>query len=242
MQNYTLCSLSFKTTSDYEQNLQTLLSLIKQTSDNTIIVAPEVCLTGFDYPHFDEVIHFSHRAIQEIKKVSHNKIIILTIIEKKSHSTYNSLKVFHNNEIVYERPKIKLFRFGNEHKYFQEGNIESFQTIEIDNIKIGILICFELRFKNLWILNEGVDIIAIPAYWGALRKQHFISLTQALSIINQCYVIASDSLNNECSKVNAIYTPQGITHIKNNSNLPLQIPYKPKEVTLMRRYMDVGIR
>ncbi len=237
---YKLCSLSFLTTSNYDMNLKTLLTLIEQTPENSLIVAPEVCLTGFDYANRDKVFDFFAHAIDAIKKVSWNKIIILTIIEKKSGEVFNMAKVFHNGAIIHERAKAKLFRFGGEHNFFAQGNSRHVEIIEVAGMKIGILICFELRFKDLWKKLEGADIIAVPAWWGVLRTEHFKILTQALAVINQCYVVASDSLNEECTKMSGIITPNGDV-FRNGNVLCLEASYDKKEIALIRRYMDVGI-
>ncbi len=235
-----LCSLSLLTTNNYNTNLQTLLKLIEQTSDKSLIVAPEVCLTGFDYDNFEAVTEFFPHAMEEIKKVSFGKIIILTIIEKRDSKVYNFVKVIHNGEVIYERAKAKLFHFGNEHEYFEEGESRHVEIIEVEGIKIGILICFELRFKELWQKLEGADVIVVPSWWGVLRAEHFTVLTQALAIMNQCYVVASDSLNEDCTKTNAIINPQGKVLLNGNSPC-LELKYSKNEIALMRRYMDVGI-
>ena len=238
---HTLCSLLFKTAQNYNDNLQTLLTLVEDTPENSIIVAPEVCLTAYDYDNFDEVLAFAPVAIAAIKKISFNKIIILTIIEKRGDEVFNFAKVFYNGEVVYERAKARLFRFGDEHKYMSEGGDEAIKIIEVDGIKIAIFICFELRFKELWKMSEGADVIAVPSYWGVLRTEHFKSITQTLAIINQCYVVASDSQDEECTKMSGIITPQG--EVQRNGNKPcLEVPYSKKEISLMRRYMDIGIK
>ena len=238
--DYKLCSLLFETTGNYKQNLQTLLTHIKQTDEQTVIVAPEVCLTGYDYENFDQVIEFASLAIEEIIKISQNKIIILTIIEKREDGIFNFAKIFHNGEVVFERAKARLFRFGDENKYMLEGKDDAFKIVEVDGLKIAVFICFELRFKELWQKSEGADIIAVPAWWGVSRTEHYRALTQSIAIVNQCYVIASDSLNEECTKMSGIITPMGEEH--RNGNKPcLELPYKKKDITLMRRYMDVGI-
>ncbi len=237
---HTLCSLSFETTNDYNANLQTLLTLIDNSQKNSIIVAPEVALTGFDYENFDAITAFASYAIESIKKASANKTVILTIIEKRDDGVYNFAKVFHNGEVIYERVKAKLFKFGGEEKYFVEGNIDDIDFVLVDGIKIAILICFELRFKELWSRCEGADIIAVPAWWGKIRAKHFEILTQSLALINQCYVVASDAKNEECTKISAIISPQGEAFY--NRNKPcLEVKYNKKDISLMRRYMDVGI-
>ena len=238
--NYKLCSLSFQTTQNNEENLQTLLGYIKKSSEYTLLVAPEVCLSGFDYDNFEQVVAFSSHAENEIKKVSKNRIIVLTIIEKKEDKIYNMAKIFHNGEIVYERGKCRLFRFGGEQNYFFEDNDEKVEIVEVAGLKLGILICFELRFKVLWEKLEGADIIAIPSWWGVLRTEHFKVLTQSLAIMNQCYVVASDSANEECTRKSGIITPFGVDE-RNENKACLGVIYDKKEVQTMRRYLDVGI-
>jgi len=234
-----LCSLLFKTTPNYNDNLQTLLSLINAQANNTIIVAPEVCLTGFDYANFEAMIEFTQNATKRIKEVSQNKIIILTMIEREDNAVFNLVKIFHNGNVIHQRAKTKLFCFGGEHNYFNEGTDKNIELIEVDGIKIAVLICFELRFKHLWQQIEGADVIAIPSWWGVLRSEHFITLTKALAIINQCYVIASDSQNKECSKQSSIINPQGEV-FPNTSNVQT-IPFLNKEIKTMRKYLNVGI-
>lgn len=218
-----------------------LLKEIKNTKENSIILAPEVCLTGYDYDNFENIYEFTPHAMSEIKKVSYGKIIVLTMLEKRGDDVYNFAKVFKDGEVVYEQAKAKLFKFGNEHKYMTAGNEEDINIFEIDGIKFGLLICFELRFKTLWQKLEGADVILIPAWWGALRRENFKTLTQALAVINQCYLVASDSLNEECSGQSGIITPFG--EAQRNGNKPcLTLPYDPKEIRKMRKYMDVGIK
>ena len=153
---------------------------------------------------------------------------------------YNFVKIFHNGALVHERAKAKLFKFGGEDKYFKEGSTKQIEIINIDDIKIAVLVCFELRFKELWQKIEGADIVVIPAWWGKLRTKHFQILTQALALMNQCYVVASDSKNEECTAMSAIITPQG--EALYNGNKPcLELEYNKRDISLMRRYMDVGI-
>jgi predicted amidohydrolase len=238
--NYKLCSLLFETTPLYEANLNRLLTLVEKAGDYSLVVAPEVCLTGYDYENFEAALEFASYAQEKIKEASYNKIIILTILQRRNAEVYNFAKVFHNGEVVYERAKAKLFRFGDEHKYMQEGSVEDFKIIEVDGIKIAVFICFELRFKELWCKSEGADVIAVPAWWGVLRREHFKIFTQALALTNQCYVVASDSKNEECSAMSGIINPQG--EAQRNGNEPcLSLPYSKKEISLMRRYMDIGI-
>lgn len=236
-----LNSLLFSTCDNYDTNLQTLLGLIAKTEQNSLVVAPEVCLTGFDYDNMDKMLAYADVAIPQIKKASKNKIVILTMMEKRNGEVFNFAKVFYNGEVVYERTKSRLFRFGDEHKYMSEGSDDEIEIVEVAGVKIAILICFEIRFKELWKLTEGADVIATPSYWGVSRTENFKTITAALAVINQCYVVASDSLNEDATKMSGIIAPMG--KVLRNGNKPcLSVSYDKQEIKKMRRYMDVGIK
>jgi predicted amidohydrolase len=74
-----------------------------------------------------------------------------------------------------------------------------------------------------------------------LRREHFKIFTQALALTNQCYVVASDSKNEECTAQSGIITPQGEVQ-RNERRALLMQAYSKKEIAFMRRYMDIGIR
>lgn len=238
---YKLYSLLFETkVGEYDANLRTLLQLISKTPKNSLIVAPEVCLSGFDYENYDAALAFCDVANEALKEASDGKIIILTMLERRGDEVFNFAKIFHNGAIVFERAKAKLFRFGDEHKYMSEGSGDEVQIVTVDGIKIGILICFELRFKEFWQRLEGCDVIALPSWWGVLRTEHFRVLTEALAVMNQCYVVASDSQNAECTGLSGIIRPHGEVE-RNETRAILECSFDRKEIVTMRRYMDVGI-
>jgi len=236
----TLVSLKFPFSDEYESNLKTLVTLVDACDDGSIIVAPEVVFSGFDYENFEKAAAFSAGAIEELLLHVKNKTLIFTTIEKEEDGFYNFAKVLHNGEVVYQQAKAKLFTFGGEHHHFVEGDSSKIELFEIDGIKIAILICFELRFKSLWTQIEGADIIAVPAYWGKNRSKHYKTLSNALAIMNQCYVIASDATSDETGGECGIITPFG-EEIRNDKEAILARNYNDKEIKKMRRYMDVGI-
>ena len=236
-----LCSLLFETTQDYEENLKTLLSLIKQSPKNSFIVAPEVCLTGYDYDNFEKMVAFSEVALPKLKEATKDKTLILTMLSQDGDAVKNFAYVFHKGEIVRKQPKVKLFKFGEEHHYIASGNEEDIDIFEVDGLKVGVLICFELRFKDFWQKLEGCDIIAVPSWWGILREQNYKILTTALAIMNQCYVVASDSQNAICTRASGIITPFG-KEFRNEGEAILKLDFDSQEIKKMRRYMDVGIK
>jgi predicted amidohydrolase len=236
----TLVTLGFKTGNDFSANLKRLKELIIESPQYAIIVAPEVCLTGFFYEDMHHAAHFSQRALEELLPLSDKKILILTLIEKEQEHYVNSLVVLYNRQRVHSQQKHKLFHLGGELEHFKAGDEKKITPFEIEGIKFGALICFELRFISLWERLQGADLIVIPAMWGAIRKEHFETLAQALGVANQCFVCATNSDNSDMSKNSLIVTPFGNVHKDDRLNRFAQ-KIEWREVTKMRRYLPVGI-
>jgi len=235
-----LATLQFETTSDYTTNLQTLISLCHATAKQSIILAPEVSVTGFDYSNFKEAALFSTEIDKALVEASKEKTIATTMIELRDESFYNVAKVYHHGTIIHSQAKHKLFTLGDERKHFSPGTLDDIKIFEIDGIKIAILICFEIRFSELWQKIFGADIILVPAQWGKIRSDHFTTLTKALAISNQAYVLASDAANSDTTSESAIITPFGET-FKNQTALIQTLGFDDKILDKMRRYIDVGL-
>lgn len=243
--NFTLVSLLLETLPNYEENLYNLITEIENSPKHSIIVAPEVCLTGFDYENFEEAARFSKRALESLLQLSVDKVITVTLIEKEyidSHELfYNSAYVLYQNRVVHKQAKHHLFKFGGEAKYFSEGKEEDIVSFEIDGIKFALLICFELRFKKLWLNIEGADIILLPAQWGKIRSEHFKTLSNALAVMNECYVIASDANNSDTTALSGVIDPFG-QEVRNSGLKAIYEPFEPAKIKKMRRYLDIGIK
>lgn len=235
-----LSVLCFPTDPVFEKNLKHLLELIEQTPLDAIVVTPEVCLSGFAYHNFTEAAAFTSIALQQLLEHRGDRLLIFTAITQVEGNFYNTAYALHNGTVVHKQSKVKLFALGRETDHFTAGAESDIIPFDFQGIKIGILICFELRFKTLWQALEGCDVIAIPAQWGKLRSDHFVTLTNALSIMNQCYVAASDGLNEDTSGMSGIITPFG-AQIRNNGEEVLVSNYEERTVTSMRRYLNVGI-
>lgn len=108
----------------------------------------------------------------------------------------NSCLVYNDKgEQVARYDKIHLFGLdlGAEH-YHEENTIESGDTVVTVNTpygKIGLSICYDLRFPELYRAMGEVDIIVVPsAFTETTGKAHWESLIRARAIENLCYVIA----------------------------------------------------
>jgi len=235
-----LIALQIKTTANFQENLDELKSLIISCEKDSIILAPELALSEFSYDRMEEASTFSSKAIEEIKSLSKDKIIALTFITKKENKFFNTLYIFHNLEIIHTQSKVKLFPLGNELEYFSSGNVDNIKIIEINGLKIATLICFELRFPQLWEKIKGADIILNPAMWGLKRKDHYESISKALALVNQCFVIACNSADENMGKGSAIINPFGIVK-KDDSKEIIEDIFDKNEIKKVRAYINIGL-
>jgi len=235
-----LVALQFKTTNNFEENLQKLVSLIEDFPPNSFILAPELSLCGYSYDNMDKAVEITNQAIPLLKALSKDKIIALTMATKKDERYYNTLFIFDKEEVVHTQSKYKLFPLGDEEKYFTSGNLEDIKIIEIAGLKIATLICFELRFSELWNKLQGADIILVPAMWGKIRKEHLETLSKSLAILNQCYVVVSDSANDDMAKSSGIINPFG-EEFRDDSKESITQAFDQNLIKKMRKYINIGI-
>jgi len=235
-----LISLQLKTTSNYEANLSDLIDKINNSVQNSIILAPELALTGYAYDDMENAFSITEKAIEKLIHLSSNKTIAITLLEKQDSSFLNTMYVFHNNMIIHKQSKHKLFLLGDEHKYFIPGKNDDIKLISINGLKVGILICFEIRFIELLVKLKGADIILIPAMWGKNRKDHLNALTKALAITHQCYVVVSDSANDDMAKSSGIITPFG-EEFRDDSKEIISLEFELEQINKMRRYINIGL-
>ncbi len=214
---------------------------LKSNQDKDLIIAPEVYLTAYDYENFEEAVSFYDIAIETLLPLVSTQIFLFSIIKREGDIVINQAIVIHNHKIVHQQNKYKLFRIGNEHHYFEAGEQEEICPFSINGINYAILICFELRFKELWRQIEGVDMVLIPAMWGKPRKNHLEVLSQALAIINQSFVVVCNSANEDMAKSSAIISPWGEVIMDDESEI-IEATIDLKKVKKIRRLIPIGIR
>ena len=113
----------------------------------------------------------------------------------------NSSCVFNPcGELIGQYDKIHLFDVNVsdntksycESRYTQAG--KEISVVNTDFANIGLSVCFDLRFPNLFqqLSKAGADIISVPsAFTKVTGKAHWQTLLQARAIENQVYIIAA---------------------------------------------------
>lgn len=220
----------------YQENLDKLLEYVRENRDKKLIVAPEVYLTAYDYEHLATAAKFSAKALKILKQEINEQILVITLILEEGEGFVNQAVVIHKHKVVYKQNKVKLFKLGDEDLYFHAGKKKKILPFEIDGIKYAILICFELRFKDLWKQVEGVDVVIVPARWGLLRKKHLEILASALAVMNQCYVMVANSSDDDMASSSAIISPSGNV-VMDDSQRAIEGVIDFREIKKIRRYI-----
>lgn len=236
-----LVTLQFKTTNDFNWNLDYVETLIDKAPLNAFILAPELALNGYAYNRMEDAVAITQRAIELFKKLSLDKTIAITLTTKKESQYFNTLHIFHKGKIVHTQSKIQLFVLNDEKVHFTPGTLEEMKIVDIDGFKVGAMICFELRFISYWQKLRGADLILVPSMWGKPRKDNYETLTKALAVANQCFVLASDSANDDMAKGSGIISPFG-DELRDDRKEYISRLVDVEEITKMRTYMDVGIK
>ncbi|WP_374356212.1 carbon-nitrogen hydrolase family protein [Chitinimonas sp.] len=109
----------------------------------------------------------------------------------------NSSLVFNDRgEQVARYDKIHLFGFEmNGEKYREENTIEAGNEIVVFDSpfgRVGVAICYDLRFPELFRRMQPVDLIVLPAaFTETTGRAHWEVLIRARAIENLAYVLAS---------------------------------------------------
>lgn len=187
-----------------------------------LIVLPEVFTSGVDHkvlhkcaeniPNGETTEFFSN-----IAKKYETNIVAGSIIEKceeKNPSYCNTSVVFdRNGEILGKYQKIHMFNYygSNEGDYVSSG--DKAVVVQTDIGKIGLSICYDLRFPELYraLTYAGADIITCVAAWPYPRLEHWMTLNKARAVENTVFMVAV----NQCGRVNPKRQNLGMSMIVN---------------------------
>ncbi len=199
-----------------EENISKLDTLLESLTDETLVIFPEMTLTGFTMhsTEFAEEIDGKGFLYFIQKSAELKKHFFAGIIEKDDGGIFNSLIHFDDKGLITARyRKIHLFSMSKEDKFYSAGK-ETIVT-KINNVKIGLSICYDLRFPELYrfYAKEKVDIIVNIANWPVQRIEHWKHLLKARAIENQCYMIGVNRTGadpfNKYNGASAVYDPLG---------------------------------
>lgn len=179
------------------ENLERATTMIEKAKEEgaELVVLPELFNVGYDFnilPYLDydyeETKSFLSQTAREL-----DINIAAGVLEVEAGNWYNSVVVFDQqgtSSALYR--KISLFPLSGEQELFKQGN--SLATFSIGNFKLGIMICFDIRFPEISreYLKQDCDGLIIASAFPLPRLDHWRELLKAMAIQNQMYIIAAN--------------------------------------------------
>lgn len=204
---------------DKEKNMKKIFDIFDKFYESCeLICFPEMTLTGFSMKPQKISEELKGQTYSFFRELAIKKSVNLVygFARKQGDSFFNTLVVLSKKgEILKTYDKIHLFSFAGENKIFTSGSIV--ENVEIAGVKIGLSVCYDLRFPELYRIfaYEKIKIMINIANWPDSRIEFWKALLKARAIENQAYIvgvnrIGADSVNiySGCSSV---YDPLGNT-------------------------------
>ena len=175
------------------ENLLLCQGLIQRAKihNSDLVIFPEMTLTGFSM-NISSIAEQSERSqtvdsFKELAKKFNISIIFGVVFNQFAKASNNAVFINKSGEILGIYQKIHPFSFSNEDMYFEAG--DKISRVKFESISIGITICYDLRFPELYsALGATSDLIINIANWPNKRIEHWETLLKARAIENQIFV------------------------------------------------------
>ncbi|AOY01753.1 carbon-nitrogen hydrolase family protein [Jeongeupia sp. USM3] len=207
MNTTTAAAIQMVSTPDVADNLRTAAGLIERAAGDgaTLAVLPEyfAIMGQRDTDKLAIVEAFGNGLIQDFladQAERHGIWLVggtVPLAAPGARRIRNASLVFDPAGICVGRyDKIHLFGFDNGSEHYAEADtIEAGDTplvIDTPFGRLGVAVCYDLRFPELFRTVGEVDIWVLPAAFTATTgRAHWETLLRARAIENQCFIVAA---------------------------------------------------
>ena len=163
------------------------------------LVLPEVWTVGWSCEDFTQSAEHiceskTVKFLSELAKKFNMNILGGSFIEKRDNGKfYNTSPVINRaGELVTTYSKTHLYSYCGctEGDFVTVG--ESPVMVELDGVKIGLTICYDIRFPEIFreYRKKGAELLVNMAAWGLKKPVPWQALTCARAVENQTYTVA----------------------------------------------------
>ncbi len=182
-----------------EQRYERVSGLIDQAADADLILLPEMWNVGFlsfdNYETWGEPVDGpTADLISRKAKETNSYIMGGSIVEKCNGKMYNTALFFGPDGKLmgtYRKMHLVTRKGAAEARLLTGGDKPT--AIACDFGRIGISICYDLRFPELFrtmAVNMGVEVFLHTAAWPLQRTENWVDLLHARANENQAYLVA----------------------------------------------------
>ncbi|MFH1195492.1 MAG: nitrilase-related carbon-nitrogen hydrolase [bacterium] len=199
-----------------EGSIEKLNFMLNKITDEECIIFPEMTLTGFTMNTTDYANEIDGEMIRYFMTLSAKmrKNVFAGVIEKSESRHFNTLFHFDTSGLIMaEYRKMHPFSFSKEDQHYFRGD-EPVITM-IDHVKIGLSVCYDLRFPELYRFygKARAEAMINIANWPVPRINHWLALLKARAIENQCFMIGVNRVGsdpyNQYNGRSAVFDPMG---------------------------------
>ena len=210
--NFNVAMCQMQVVEDKQKNTTNALRMIEESSPNAdLVILPEMWNCPYQtelFPLYAEEMENSPTLDAISKAASNEGVYILagSIPEKHEDKIYNSSFFFdREGEIIGVHRKVHLFDIDVADAIsFKESLTltagDEVTVVDTELGKIGICICYDIRFPELSRLMalEGAELIIVPgAFNMTTGPAHWKSLIKVRAVDNQVYVAAVSPARDE---------------------------------------------
>ncbi len=160
-----------------------------------LAVLPEMWSSGFSYNNLNELALRTQGIVDELLELSKSlKLVIIgSMPEPNGDKVFNAQYLIDNGVLAGVYRKMHLFSLLGEERAFSGG--DSWLCAETSLGKIGVIICYDLRFPELSrrLAIEGAQVICVSAQWPKPRQEHWRTLLRARAMENQLFIVACNA-------------------------------------------------
>ncbi|GAB4309626.1 MAG: carbon-nitrogen hydrolase family protein [Methanobacteriaceae archaeon] len=202
-----------KVVDNKDKNIEKAINMIREAAENlsNIIVLPEMFNCPYDNQKFLEYAETqsSSKTLKSISKAARNYgvyVVAGSIPESHKINIYNSSFTFNNRgKIVAVHRKLHLFDIEIPRSIiFKESETlsagDSLTVFDSDHGKIGVAICYDMRFPEIFRLMalDGAELIVVPgAFNMKTGPAHWEILIRSRAVDNQVFMVAASPARNE---------------------------------------------
>lgn len=212
---------------DIQKNFETIEHQIKILSKDNVKLAvlPEMFTCSFDNQNLKDHAQQTDQILSRLSALAKKEQIAISgsLPVQKDKQIFNTMVFIDTDgdqKGSYE--KLHLFRLTKEDEFYAAGSAVGVADTSLG--KIGMMICYDLRFPELArsMVLEDIQLLLVSAQWPAARVHHWQTLLTARAIENQLYVIGTNRIGSEdelvFSGASMIVDPWGRTIVQGDSD------------------------